>query len=160
MDIGRNLGKDYEHYALQLVLAKLAYQRWQKAVRFTEPSEGNALANVSVASEQETKAVKDLLGEIERAFNDAKTSNQVYEGENEPQLLNGADGSESGNGNKGLADLEARARVVAKKRQKSVSILGKVRWVVHDRKAFQTLTERVGCQPSFLRYLSQTDSNR
>lgn len=139
VDTGRKLGKDYEHYSLQLEMAQLAYGRWLEAVKITDAGAGALPANVPVASDTETKAVQRLLGGIELAFDEAKDSNQRYQGQLKTEYLS----TSSSASDQGRADLAVRVKDRVKKMQRSVSVLDKVRWVVHDSKAFQTLTERV-----------------
>ena len=139
-EAGRNQGNDYKHYALQLSMAKLAYQRWLASVRIAGPANKSVPADLPVATEQETQAVKELLGAVQAAF----TKAEKYTVHEEPQpVIAGGPGADDN-----LDQLAVSFKESAKKYQKSTNFVGRFRWVLHDSKALQTLTERV----SLIRY--------
>ncbi|KAK3711905.1 hypothetical protein LTR37_009423 [Vermiconidia calcicola] len=138
VDTGRNLGKDYEHYSLQLELAHLAYQRWLKSVQIGEHDKLNVLAKLHVATEQESNAVEKLLGHIKAAFAEAERDSRIARSQHKARGTTAS----SEETDETLADLGARVRLATKKRQKDANVIDKIRWVVHESKAFETLSER------------------
>lgn len=139
IEISRQFGKDFEHHALHLDLAKLALQRWRQSVNVLDDVPDAALMNqLAVASDHESELVRKLLGNIQLAFEQAESTTKRYT-PTPPKPSSSAGSSEDIE----LVVLDERVRKAYQKRQGSVSITKKARWVLHDAKASQTLVERV-----------------
>lgn len=139
----RHHGVDYEHLSLQLEIAHLAYQRWQKTVKLVEPSTAAGQFNLPIAEPREAETVGRLLGAISAAFQDAEKTSKRYETEDD------RDDSpmEVDEKKSPLEILTGKVRAANKARQSGTGVLQKARWMVHDKKALETLVERV-CSPA------------
>ena len=137
IEIGRGFGRQYDHHALQLDLAKLALQRWCRSVDISDAGpDANLMDRLALASEHETELVRKLLENIQLAFEDAEKTAKRY---TPPTPANQASDSQDIE----LAVLDDRVRKAFWKRQGGVSVTNKVRWVLHDAKASQILVDRV-----------------
>lgn len=148
IETGRNLGKDYEHWSLQLDLAHLAFDRWISSIKVVDSNDESMRLppNLPVASKGETETVKKLLGQIETAFRDAQSSSQRYDKSSQAAAAGGSAHAGAGD-ERELAVLGEKVRAGIRMRQKVVVLRDKIRWVVHDSKVFEKLTSRVSAKP-------------
>ncbi|EMC96704.1 hypothetical protein BAUCODRAFT_148271 [Baudoinia panamericana UAMH 10762] len=138
VDDFKSFGSDYSHYVLQLDLARLAYERWLRSVKFCEPNDLSA-TSLPTATGEETEIVARLLGQIELAFRDARSKNKRYASTKlEPRGLETF--QFSGEDMQVLAD-KARERSIM--HHKTIKTLTKVRWVMNDARTVRQLSERV-----------------
>lgn len=146
--IGRNFGKDYEQYAIQLEMSNLAFNRWLSAVRIEEPdSSSSGLSGLPTSTDQEVALVKRLLGHIVAAFQDAETIGKLYEVQDPVDGFNAQENVTESE----VAQMVQKVRQTAKKHQKALPIREKIRWAFRDKKALQDLAKTVcqGCRSSF-----------
>ena len=78
IDTARNLGPGLIQVETQLAVARLRYSKWLNTVRIADVATGDSRSRVQVASPEQAKVVKSLLGGIEVAFWKAKHWTSKY----------------------------------------------------------------------------------
>lgn len=115
-------------------MSGIAYHRWRRSVKFVEGSIQTESASKTVASSKETSIVVNLLGIIERDFQEAERTTVRYETdatEAQPGLETALNSM----------DLAARAKAVNKARQGTATSLQKARWVFRDANKLKELQQ-------------------
>jgi hypothetical protein len=117
-------------------MAAIAYERWRKSVKLMD-EENTTGVKLPIANPKEAQTVKDLLGAIVTAFERAEESTT------QPMIKTPEPTDRCVEVPDNLRSLRARHQAAVEKRQRSTGAWRKLRWVVHDKQALSTLTERV-----------------
>jgi hypothetical protein len=136
LQLGRQLGKDYQRSVLKLDLVKLRLSRWGRSVN-------DSSSSISVQSESEIDKVKETLGQIIYVFEDAERISKRMT----PKAHGGSSSSARADLNADLdADIRAvhdRLKSLALDRQKRSSFTQKAAWALYEKKHFDRLVEDV-----------------
>lgn len=132
VQVGRELGKNYQTALLKLDLLKLRLSRWFTAVRDSA---------IIAQSEEEIKKAHDILGQIIYLFDETEKRSKKF------------DKGSRGSGEIGTgpttdmdADLDAihqKMRNLALKRQKQSTFTQKAKWALYEEKQFKRLIEDI-----------------
>jgi hypothetical protein len=142
IETARNLGAGYIQVENELAVAKLKYARWLDTVLITDAESGSIETDLQVASPEEAKIVKNLLGGIETAFNKASKAASKYLVQDATQNASNSNSVKVDN----RVDLAARITERADRHQKNASLFRKMKWSLHDAKALQALAMMVSSQ--------------
>lgn len=132
VQVGRELGKNYQTALLKLDLLKLRLCRWFTAIRDSA---------VTAQSEEEIKKAHDVLGQIIYLFEETEKRSKRFSkpprgpGEGSSRQPPDVD-----------ADLEAihhKMRSLALKRQKQSTFTQKAKWALYEEKQFKRLIEDI-----------------
>lgn len=130
VQVGRELGKDYQTAVLKLDLLQLRLSRWSNAVGHSA---------IAVQSEEETKKAQDILGQITYLFEEAEKRSKRFENTSRGPR-EGTTGQDPDVG----ADLEAtheKMKSLALRRQRQSTFAQKAKWALYEETQFKRLIE-------------------
>jgi len=114
-------------------MTAIAYERWRRSVKLAD-DENTAGVELPIANPKEAQTVKDLLGAIVTAFERAEESTKQPMFKTLKPTDRCYEAPDS---------IRAKSQAAVEKRKKGTGAWKKLRWVVHDKQALSTLTERV-----------------
>nr|POF03790.1 heterokaryon incompatibility protein s [Quercus suber] len=126
-----------------LDLARLGYDRWCRNVKFVDVMNADFDKHLPVATTDEVKTVKKLLGSIRVAFETARETSKRFELDakastsEQPVVFN------NGASHSATVQLADRVRTVSKQQQKAANIIDKLRWTLFDAKTLKELVTKV-----------------
>ncbi|TKA72163.1 hypothetical protein B0A49_02791 [Cryomyces minteri] len=127
---------------LKLNVLQLTLSRWDRDIRLADnPGPAQSYTRPAI-SEGEARIARQLLGEIQLAFDDAEKYAQQYKAKkpNPSSAMSEVCGS-SGDGD--LVVLAAKTRELAMRGRKSAGILQKTKWALIEQKLINRLVEDV-----------------
>lgn len=136
IQLGRHFGQDYERCQLKLDVAKTRLSRWGEAVGVNRDERFTSAAPTDDAVE----AALGILGDVEYCFKSARDKSLRYAKRANTQELSVCDKSDM---SPLFQRLHNRCAEIARRRQKSVSILKKSAWALYDGKSLDNIISQI-----------------
>ncbi|EHK23053.1 uncharacterized protein TRIVIDRAFT_28501 [Trichoderma virens Gv29-8] len=136
IQLGRHFGEDYQRCQLKLDIAETRLGRWGEAVGVNDDERFASASPID-------KAVKDaqrILEDIADCFEAAQKKSRRYAGRADKQELEVYSNSDM---NTVFQRLHNRYRDIARRRQKSTSIVKKAAWALYDGKSLNKIIDQI-----------------
>lgn len=143
VQLGRNLGKDFQTSLLKLDNARLRLSRWGEAVRLSsEVAEVQSLESTALPAEY-VPAAERLLGQILELFADAegvsaKFKSRAVVGDSSLMILDTQTDLDPVH-----RTLHEKMRDLSIRRQNKTPLRQKVKWALHEKKHFERMIEDI-----------------
>ncbi|KAJ5362070.1 hypothetical protein N7541_002914 [Penicillium brevicompactum] len=136
LQLGRQFGRDFEHYQLKLDIAKLRLTRWGESVKVNEDPR---FANPAT-SDRDARQVQAILENLETLFQTVHRSSKRYSIDAEQRELVTFETNQM---QPVFRRLHNRLDSLTRQRQKQTSYFKKAAWALYDCKSFDKMIRQI-----------------